>query len=99
MERLEGRPLLVGTELGAVVAHVPAVVGRFPAYAQLDLHRIDPAPVIDALGEREAGLSRWLDLLARRVDVDAPGMETASDGWSPAGPRPRRVSLHRHMGV
>jgi aminoglycoside phosphotransferase (APT) family kinase protein len=94
MERLEGRPLLGGTELGAIVAHVPTLVGRLPALtaqAQLDLHRIDPAPVIDALGERDAGVSRWLDLLAGRVDIDAPGMGDGV-GWLVARRPPPKAS-------
>jgi aminoglycoside phosphotransferase (APT) family kinase protein len=64
-----------------VLRRTPTLLGRLPRLTtdtQLTLHQVDAAPLIDALGERSAGVGRWLDLLESQVTSGASGLAA---GW------------------
>jgi len=81
MKFLSGRPLIGGVGFGEILRLAPALVVRLPkltADTQLALHRVDATPLIDAMGERLAGVGRWLDTLEQRVASGAVGLVA---GW------------------
>jgi aminoglycoside phosphotransferase (APT) family kinase protein len=96
MERLPGRPVLGGIEIVELLRNAPFLLRRLPAVTattQILLHRVDPAPLIDALGE-DAFVDRWLVLLEERVREDAPGLAGGLD-WLVANrpPHPDHPAL------
>ena len=75
MELLPGRALMGDPgpreflrSSGTLLARMP----RLLAETQARLHRADPAPLVDALGERAAGVDGWLDYLGSLADDGAP---------------------------
>jgi aminoglycoside phosphotransferase (APT) family kinase protein len=49
------------------------------AEVQVRLHRLDAAPLVDALGARAAGVDRWLDRLEATTTGDGPELRAALD--------------------
>jgi len=75
MELLPGRALMGEPGLSQFLRSSAPLLVRLPrllAETQARLHRVDPTPVVDALGERAAGVDRWLDFLAGVVEGPAP---------------------------
>ena len=97
MERLPGLPLVGGVEIGEILHSLPTLLFRLPgltATTQLALQRTDARPMVDAVGDRDAGVGRWLDLIAFQVEVDAPGLAEGLD-WLTlhCPPQPKRPVL------
>ena len=97
MELLPGRALMGGVETGALFRARGRMLLRLPrilAETQAELHRLDPAPLVDALGALPAGIDRWLGFLAEEVETRAPelrpGLEWLVD-HKPA--QPARVAI------
>ncbi len=82
MRRLGGRPVMGGIGVGEVLRTLPTVVGKLPAMTagvHHRIHRIEPAalePLVGLVGERRAGVGRWLDMLEELVDTGASGLGT-----------------------
>ena len=60
------------------------------------MQRIDAAPLVDAVGEHEAGVGRWLDLIGDHVEARAPGLADGLDWLTSHRPCPagRPVLCH-----
>ena len=77
MTALPGRALMGGTAASDIVRLAPVLLRHLPrltAQTQLALHAIDASPLVDALGDAEAGVGHWLDVLSARVEADAEGL-------------------------
>lgn len=97
MERLPGAPAMGGARIGEVVRAGRLALTRLPemtATAHARLHRIDPTPLVEELGDVEVGVQRWFRLLADVIEEGAHGLRGALE-WLVAN-RPttgRRLSL------
>lgn len=96
MPRMPGHSALGGAEIGSVVRSIPWLLFRMPrtlAHVQVELHALDPAPLVDALGDLPLGVDRYLELLHRRVRDGALELAPAI-GWLRANrPAPSRAAI------
>jgi aminoglycoside phosphotransferase (APT) family kinase protein len=80
MERMPGSAMLGGIGLGTLLGDGPRLLRRLTEVTvdvQVQLHAIDAAAVVDALGTMPATVDRWFEQLARLVDG-------GGDGFAPA---------------
>jgi aminoglycoside phosphotransferase (APT) family kinase protein len=77
MRRLPGRPLVGGIRTTELLTSVHRLFRRLvdvTASAQAELHRLDAAPLIDALSDIPVGVDRWFERLAAFDDL-APALD------------------------
>jgi aminoglycoside phosphotransferase (APT) family kinase protein len=80
MAFMSGVPMMGGINLGTMLRQGPRLLSRLShmtAEVQVQLHSIDPTPIIDQVGDTPIRLDRWFDRLQEVVDAGATGFEDA----------------------
>jgi aminoglycoside phosphotransferase (APT) family kinase protein len=80
MDYVSGAPMLGGISIGVLLRQGPRLLRRLShttADVQVQLHQVDPAPILAELGDVSVRVERWFDVLEDAIDAGATGFEAA----------------------